>query len=136
MFVIYTLADVRCLRQVSEVPHALLDAIEANLRDLHRTLGGTGPVEEFTLGANGPFAVILQQGDGPGVYELLPDGVPHSRPEWVGSTAYGGTVVYQAIYLRGNDQAVNLFIPVGVLDHAAERQLADAVAECIEEGDQ
>lgn len=128
MFVIYTLADVRCLREANTVPCALLDEIETNLRDLHRTIGGAEPVEEFTLGSSGPFAAILQSGDGPGVYELLPDGLPHSRPEWVGKTDYGGTVVYQVIYLCGNDRALNLFIPAGTLSMVEEQSLADEIA--------
>lgn len=129
MFVIFTLADLRCLRQAKAVHGALLDKIEADLRDLHRRIGGTVSVEEFTLGASGPFAVILQQGDGPGVYELLPDGAPQKRPEWVGRGAYGGYVVFHVIHLRGNGRELNIFFPAGTLDPDARKRLCDQIAD-------
>ncbi len=129
MFVIYSLADLRCLREAHAVPAALLDQIEANLRDVHRMIGGDVPIEEFSLAECG-LTAILQPGDGPGVYELigLPDAIVESRPEWVGRGGYGGEVVYQAIYLRGNDRAISLYVPASTLDAGNEARLADEAA--------
>ncbi|MEI7831625.1 MAG: hypothetical protein WCJ56_00270 [bacterium] len=129
MYVIFTLADLRCLRDANTVPASLLDEIEANIRDLHSTLGDIEPVEQFTLGTSEPFAVILQPGDGPGIYQLLPDGIPQNRPEWIGQNNYGGTVIYQVIYLRGNDRALNLFVPFDVLGTGATTPLSEQLSD-------
>ncbi len=125
MYVVYSLADLRCLRQARVVPGALLDQIEANLRDVHRIIGDGVTVEDFTMEECG-LTAILQPGDGPGAYRLigLPDAVAETRPEWVGRGDYGGDVVYQVIYLRGNDRAISLFVPVGALDAGTEERLA------------
>jgi hypothetical protein len=123
VFVVVTIADVRCLREARAAPAALLDEIEASLRDLHERLGGGVDFEDFSVADFAPV-LIAQPGDGPGVFAALgvPEGV-ESRPEWVGRGEFGGEVHYQVVVLRGNNKAVSLFVPAGALDGARRARL-------------
>lgn len=112
MFVIYTLADVRCVRDAHAVPVALLKKIAAAVRHRHRTRGRGLSVDECALAENG-FIVILQAGDGPGVYDVLglSETLPATRPLWIGHRDDGSPVVYRVIDLRGHGRRVRLYIP-------------------------
>lgn len=115
MFIIYGIADIRCLREAHVVPAALLDVVDEKLHSLHSEFGDGHPLEDFSLAGYGPV-VILQRGDGPGVFELLdlPGGLLIRRPEWMGRDQFGRRVLFQAIVMRNNEQAVYLYIPARV----------------------
>jgi len=129
MFIIVTIADVRCLREARAVPVSLLDEIEANLRGLHAQFGGGVELEDFCTADFAP-SLIAQPGDGPGAFAALgvPEGV-EARPEWVGKADFGGEVHYQVIVLRGDSKAVSLFLPAATLDGARRTRLDTEAGE-------
>jgi len=112
MFVIYTLADVRCLREARAAPAALLDTVESELRDRHRNLGNGESVDEFSLTESGAL-VILQAGDGPGVYDALglSEMLPEPGPMWIGHRDDGHPVTYRVIELQDTGKTVRLYLP-------------------------
>jgi hypothetical protein len=119
MFVIATLVDVRCLREAHVVPAMLLDEIELHLRACHRQSEKNLPVDDCSLTANG-LIVILQPGDGPGVYQLLtiPDSPVETHRIWNGRGNFGQQVRFRVLHLRVNQRTVTLYIPTDVLDQA------------------
>ncbi|HEY3376164.1 MAG TPA: hypothetical protein VGL77_01610 [Armatimonadota bacterium] len=115
MFLIYTLADLRCLRNAQGAPPGLLDEIERSLREVHLATGATEPLDAFTMQPYGGV-LILQAGDGPSVYTLVDDsdGLIDALPPWIGQRASGDHVTYQVLHLRGKNRQFRLYLPHGV----------------------
>ena len=66
MFVLITRADLRCLREAGAVPSALLDRIEGEFSGHLEQNDNTADPLQFRQAV-----LILQPGDGPGVYAFI-----------------------------------------------------------------
>lgn len=115
MYVICTLADLRCLRDVRAVPAGLVDCLEIDLQAMYRRIGGDIAIDAFSLDDAGELVVILQPGDGPGVYTVLgiAEVEPVFREALTLQDAHGVEVAYQEVEFTTAHRQVRLYLPSG-----------------------
>jgi len=113
MFVLITRADLRCLRQAGAVPSALLDRIESEFSGHLEQNDCTADLVSYRHAV-----LILQPGDGPGVYAFvgISDGTIDHEDEWGCRNDYGAMMRYWVFDMRTCDRVFRVIIPLGMHD--------------------
>ncbi len=111
MFVLITQADLRCLREAGAVPTTLLDRIEDEFSDLIEQDDNTPDLFQCRNAI-----LILQPGDGPGVYAFvgMSDSTIDHEDEWVCRNEFGSTVRYRVFDMRTHERVFRVIVPLGI----------------------